>query len=140
MPSGYPFIPESTASTHITTTLPHHIETPLSATAPLLQRTVPYPDIYEEKSHSTTDPKYTQKTVKPKSINRKSRTKPDGRYLVPGKERCNICKRDFFNLLGHQKAAHGLLKKPIQCCGREFKTGQDLREHKKTECDFRNSW
>ena len=140
MPLGYPFLPESTASTHIPTSLPHHIETTLSATAPLLQSTVPYPDTYVEKIHNTTDSEYTQKTIKRKITNREKWTKPEGKYIVPGKERCNICKRDFFNLLGHQKAAHGLLKKPIQCCGREFTTRQDLRGHKKSECDFRNSW
>ena len=68
--AGYPFLPESTVSTHITS-LPHHIETPLSATLPLLQSTVPYPVSHEEKSHITTDPECTQKTIKHKSTTRK---------------------------------------------------------------------
>ena len=141
MPFGYHFLPDTASSTNIAATIPSHNETPLSSTAPLFQNTVAYPTSFGEDKLTVKDPESMTKTVDSKgTTSRKSRGKSGGKYLVPGKERCDICKRDFFNLLGHQKAAHGLLKKPIQCCGREFTTRQEIREHKKFNCDFRNSW
>ena len=134
MPLAYPFLPDSAESTLINAPLPHHIESPLSTTAPIFQNTVSYP------ASTLPIPDSTNKAGQYKCITRKSRAKPEGKYLVPVKERCDVCKRDFFNLLGHKKSAHGLLKKPIECCGREFTTRQSLKEHKKSVCDFRNSW
>ena len=134
MPLSNPFLPDPAVTTPASPSIPHHIESPLSATTPIYQNTVSYPT---SNLHITDSMNILGQH---KGNTRKSRAKPDGKYLVPGKERCNVCKRDFFNLLGHKRAAHGLLKKPIQCCGREFTTRQDLREHKKTTCDFRNSW
>ena len=57
---------------------------------------------------------------------------PKGKYLVPGKERCDICNSDYFNVASHKKAAHGLLKKPIECCGVKFVTGKEFKLHRKT--------
>ena len=55
----------------------------------------------------------------------------NGKYLVPGKQRCDICNKDFYNITGHKTSAHGLLKKPIHCCGNKFTTRQDFKKHKK---------
>lgn len=140
MPLGYPFLPDSAASTNLTVSLPHHIETPLSVTSPLFQNTVSYPIPYGEQHFTLPNPEPKNKTVKRKGATKQNRAKTEGKYLVPGKERCEICNRDFFNLLGHKTSAHGLLKKPIQCCGMDFTTRQVLRAHKKTVCEFRNSW
>ena len=57
---------------------------------------------------------------------------PKARYLVPGKERCDICNCDYLNVKSHKKAAHGLLKKPIECCGVKFVTGKEFKLHRRT--------
>ena len=138
MPFGYPFFPDPTAN--IPVSLPHHFGTKFSATTPLFQNTVTHPTSPMEQQFTLSNPESVNKALKPKVNSRNSRAKSDGRYLVPGKERCDICKRDFLNLLSHKKAAHDLLKKPIQCCGNEFTTRQGIRAHKRSVCAFRKSW
>ena len=140
MPFGYPLLPDSTSSEHIPTSFPHHFETPLSATASMFQNAVTNSTSHMEQPFTLHIPESSNKELKTKVTSKKSKTKSEGRYLAPGKERCDICKRGFRNLLGHKKSAHGLLKNPILCCGIEFTTRQTLREHKRSVCDFRNLW
>ena len=52
------------------------------------------------------------------------------RYLVPGKQRCDICHSDFFNITGHKTMAHGLLKKPSKCNGNNYASRWKLKNHK----------
>ena len=70
---------------------------------------------------------------------RKDKTvKPKGRRLQPGKERCDICGRDFFNLAQHKSSSHALLKKPVECCGITFTTGHSFKTHRKSGCSFKS--
>ena len=140
MPLAYPFSGDLAATKFMTESLLHHNDVPLSATTPLFQNTVSIPNADREQQLTPPGLESVNKIAQHKGSIKRNRAKQEGKYLVPGKERCDICKRDFFNVLGHKKAAHGLLKKPIRCCGKEFTTRQDLREHKKIECDFRKSW
>ena len=107
-----------------------------STTAPLLP-SVGVPFSYGSSINSATESKETKKINKKTRTTRKLSGNIDckavnSKYLVPGKQRCDICKKDFFNLLGHKTSAHGLLKKPIECCGIKFTTRQDIKWHKKS--------
>ena len=109
-----------------------------SATTPLLPSTglsLPFSNVTS--INSATESLETKKNNKKPRAMKKSNDNTEckvanSKYLVPGKQRCDICKKDFFNLLGHKNAAHGLLKKPIECCGVKFTTRQDIKWHRKS--------
>ena len=131
MPNGNPFL-SATAPT-LSAFLPRYTETSLSETAPL-PFTISYPDHYDQFTLSESR-KVKSKSKKFKTSTRKNKTDDQGkgsRCLVPGKQRCDICNSDFFNVAGHKTVAHGLLKKPIVCCGDTFTTRTELKRHKKT--------
>ena len=102
--------------------LPIHVENSFSETSPISVLV----------SNST--PRVAKKQRgRPKKDTSKVEVKgPKARYLVPGKERCDICNCDYLNVKSHKKAAHGLLKKPIECCGVKFVTGKQFKLHRRT--------
>lgn len=133
MPNGNPFLSATVPS--LSAFLPRYTEKSLSETAPL-PFTISYPDHYEQFTLSESR-KVKSKSKKSKTNTRKNIENVDdqaknSRYLVPGKQRCDICNSDFFNVAGHKTVAHGLLKKPIVCCGTTFTTRTELKRHKKT--------
>ena len=131
MHNGNPFL--SATAPSLSAFLPRYTETSLSETAPL-PFTISYPDHYDQFTLSESR-KVKSKSKKSKTSTRKNKADDQGkgsRYLVPGKQRCDICNSDFFNVAGHKTVAHGLLKKPIVCCGDTFTTRTELKRHKKT--------
>ena len=129
MPNGNPFL--SATAPSLAAYLPRYTEASLSETAPL-PFTISYPDHFVEQQFTR---KVKSKSKKSKTSTRKNKEEDQvkgSRYLVPGKQRCDICNSDFFNVAGHKTVAHGLLKKPIVCCGDTFTTRTELKRHKKT--------
>ena len=121
LPYGHPNLSVASQS------LPIHVENPFSETASM-------PVIVSNSiSGEQLNIVAKKQRGRPKKGTSKIEVKgPKARYLVPGKERCDICNCDYLNVASHKKASHGLLKKPIECCGVKFVTGKEFKLHRKT--------
>ena len=110
--------------------LPRHVEKFMFKTSPSPAPVYAVPEftIATTKETKLQKPLATTKKAKLKSC---EEPKTGGKYLVPGKQRCDICNSDFYNVKVHKASAHKILKKPIECCGTQFTTKKDLKKHKK---------
>ena len=103
----------------------------INTTAPNLSTAVTFPILLGESDIE--GDKISDGKLKPKSWGR------GFNQSAPGKERCDICGRSYFKLALHKKTSHGLLKKPIDCCGITFTTVHSFRTHRKSGCNFKSS-
>lgn len=107
---------------------------PITA-SPLLTTASYFTTFAEQNKVGAEKPKATIITRKSKGKKACAATK--GKYLEPGKERCDICNKAFSRLAHHKIVSHSLLKKHIECCGITFTTKHSFKTHRKSGCNFR---